>query len=470
MGPLSVSTFIKYFEPADSFIKVRSSPEDITRILATTIESNPIDRTAYQAALASASIPELNEVILAVRKRDPHVEREEIEARLYDVITTVHPAFEINQVTLPSQTNPLADAFFTRTGGASQQFHDRLRTLEQALLENVYGQEKAIRTLSEILLAEGTVRLEPGPLCALLFVGPTGVGKTEVAKVMAKHLFGDNRNSLLRVNCSEYGLPHEVAKLIGSPAGYVGHNEGGYLSEGLKKQSQRVVLFDELEKAHSKVFDFLLPYTDEGEFVDAKGERIDGRQSAIVMTSNLGSDRLERARSGGIGFSRGGAQAINDQLIDLIRPALRESFRPEFIGRLKIIPFRGFDSSDYRNVMQLLLEKSERRLAEAGYTIEFAPNLVSRLVADSYEPQYGARELKGHLHTELLDPLRLWIGRNRLQPNERTRYRLFVSDDQLSIGEISKRGRTLVNVQVLSTHFRSLANSAPQNKSERGDP
>jgi ATP-dependent Clp protease ATP-binding subunit ClpA len=458
MGQLNTGFFIKFFEPLDGFIKVRGSLDEIEAILGARFGAEQLDRDGYMSALAAAAIPDLEDIVhTLVRKIGFVTERSDIEGMLYHIITTVHPSLEINQVSLTCQSSPLTNATFSLTGTASRDFRERLLTLEQTLRAHIYGQDEAIRILSDSLLAECTVRLDSGPLCALLFVGPTGVGKTEVAKVMARHLFGPEKSSLLRINCVEYTLPHEVAKLIGSPPGYIAHSDGGILSEGLKQKGQRLVLFDELEKAHARVFDFLLPYTDDGEFMDAKGATIDGRQSAIVMTSNIGSDRLEDARSGGIGFSRGGADAFSANVLNHIRPALRQHFRPEFIARLKIIPFRGFNRADYASVMQIIIDKAEQRLAEAGYTIRFSPDLVANLIPERYEPQYGARELKGHLKTEVFDPLRLWIGRTKRLPDTRSVVRVFVSDNTLCVGEVRSRGRSLANICVLSNRLRPLS-------------
>ncbi len=295
----------------------------------------------------------------------------------------------------------------------------RLQTLHDHLARRVVGQHEAVERLARsIRRSRAGLKEEHRPIGVFLFVGPTGVGKTLLAKEISKWLFDENRG-LIRIDMSEYGEKHNVARLIGSPPGYVGYGEGGQLTEAVRRQPYAVVLFDEIEKAHPEVFNTMLQLFDEGCLTDGAGRRVDFRNTIIIMTSNVGSrTAVQRAKQ--VGYS---TVSKNDSTRtapqDEYRKALEETFAPEFLNRIDdIVVFRTLEIADVERIVDLELQGLFDRTQRLGYRIKITDGARRRLAALGYESRYGVRSLKRTLADRVEEPLSTLIIDGRLQAGD----------------------------------------------------
>ena len=282
----------------------------------------------------------------------------------------------------------------------------RLQTLCQHLSQRVVGQQEAVEKISRTIRRSRTgLKDENRPIGVFLFVGPTGVGKTLLAKEVSKWLF-DEQRGLIRIDMSEYGEKHNVSRLIGSPPGYVGYGEGGQLTEAVRRRPYSVVLFDEIEKAHPEVFNTMLQIFDEGHLTDGAGRRVDFRNTILIMTSNVGSRAAVR-RSAQVGYStpsKSSCTAAAPQ--GEYRKALESVFAPEFLNRIdEIVVFRTLDEGDVERIVELELEGLFARTCRLGYKVKITDGAKRRLAAMGYEPRYGVRSLKRTLTDNVEEPL-----------------------------------------------------------------
>jgi ATP-dependent Clp protease ATP-binding subunit ClpC len=266
---------------------------------------------------------------------------------------------------------------------------ERLLRLEDQLKARVIGQDEAVAAVAGAIRRGRLGLKDPRrPIGSFLFLGQTGVGKTELTRALSQVLFGSER-SLIRVDMSEYMEKHSVARLIGSPPGYVGHEEGGQLTEQVRRRPYSVVLFDELEKAHPDVFHILLQVLDDGSLTDSRGRRVDFRNTVVIMTSNLGA-----GGSGpkSVGFTTGSEGARERERMTA---ALKEAFRPEFLNRVdELVFFSRLREEDIRRIASLLLEEIRGRAEALGVTLTFSEEAVALVAAEGYDPLYGARPLR----------------------------------------------------------------------------
>jgi ATP-dependent Clp protease ATP-binding subunit ClpB len=275
----------------------------------------------------------------------------------------------------------------------------RLLHLEDLLSQRVVGQPVAVHAICEAIRRSRAGLNDPArPMGVFLFVGPTGVGKTELVKALADLLF-NQEEAIIRLDMSEYMEKHSVAKLIGSPPGYIGHEEGGQLTEALRRRSYAVVLFDEIEKAHSDVFNILLQIFDDGRLTDSKGRTINCKNSLFIMTSNLGSDQLLKQKT-----------TTREEILQCVEPALKAHFRPEFINRIdEILPFLPLQESDMEKIVQIQLTRVAERLKEKGIQLHWQLSIVKHLAEKGYDPFYGARPLKRLIQQEVVNRLSMAI-------------------------------------------------------------
>ena len=282
----------------------------------------------------------------------------------------------------------------------------RLQTLRDHLARRVVGQQEAVEKISRtIRRSRAGLKDENRPIGVFLFVGPTGVGKTLLAKEVSKWLFDEHRG-LIRIDMSEYSEKHNVARLIGSPPGYVGYGEGGQLTEAVRRQPYAVVLFDEIEKAHPEVFNTMLQIFDEGHLTDGSGRRVDFRNTIIIMTSNVGS-RAVIQKSVHVGYSTTSKSAVADRTPQSeYRKALEQTFAPEFLNRIDdIILFRTLEITDVERIIELELQGLLNRTKKLGYKVKITEGAKRRLAAMGYESRYGVRSLKRTLMDNVEEPL-----------------------------------------------------------------
>lgn len=280
--------------------------------------------------------------------------------------------------------------------------------MEDTLHQRIIGQEEAVTAVSKAIRRARVGLKNPNrPIASFIFSGPTGVGKTELTKALANYFFG-SEEAMIRLDMSEYMERHTVSKLIGSPPGYVGYDEGGQLTEAVRRKPYTVVLFDEIEKAHPDVFNMLLQILDEGRLTDAKGRTVDFKNTLLIMTSNIGSKVIEKG-GGGLGFelaSENQAQSQYTRIRSLVNEELKQSFRPEFLNRLdEIIVFRQLSKNEVKQIADIMLREVSTRLAEQGIMLEVSDRFKDFVVEAGYNPSYGARPLRRAVMRLLEDSL-----------------------------------------------------------------
>lgn len=294
---------------------------------------------------------------------------------------------------------------------------DKLLKLEEKLHERVIGQEEAIRAVADaVRLARAGLREGSGPTATFLFLGPTGVGKTELAKTLAEVIFGD-QDALIRIDMSEYGERHSVARLVGAPPGYVGYDEGGQLTEKVRRRPYSVVLLDEIEKAHPDVYNILLQVFDDGRLTDGKGRVVDFTNTIIIATSNLGSDIIQRNLT-----KRGSSEFDEAKQKSELMEVLRGHFRPEFINRIdEIIVFHSLNQSEIRQIVELQLNRVKRTALTQGVELDFDVSVVDHFGAVGFRPEFGARELRRLIRSELETELAREMLSGRIEDGDKVR-------------------------------------------------
>ena len=283
---------------------------------------------------------------------------------------------------------------------------EKLEGMEEFLKSEIVGQNDPIAKITDAVKRSRVGIADPNrPIGSFMLLGPTGVGKTELTKKLAEFMF-DNDEALIRVDMSEFMEAHSVSKLIGSPPGYVGHDEAGGLTEKVRHRPYAVVLFDEIEKAHPEVFNILLQVLDNGQLTDGKGRTVNFRNTIVVLTSNVGADYIGKMES--IGFRRDEDQAEGDysEAKDRVMESLKDSFRPEFLNRLdEIIVFDTLTRETLEKIVHIQLAIVEKRLAEKNVKLKISKKAITALIEKGYTPEYGARPLKRSIQTNVLNPL-----------------------------------------------------------------
>ncbi|MGF1512607.1 MAG: ATP-dependent Clp protease ATP-binding subunit [Elainellaceae cyanobacterium] len=285
---------------------------------------------------------------------------------------------------------------------------EKLLHMEDTLHTRLIGQDEAVRAVSRAIRRARVGLKNPNrPIASFIFSGPTGVGKTELTKALASYFFG-SEDAMIRLDMSEYMERHTVSKLIGSPPGYVGYNEGGQLTEAVRRRPYTVVLFDEIEKAHPDIFNMLLQILEDGRLTDAKGRTVDFKNTLLIMTSNIGSKVIEKGGTG-LGFEFGSenqADAQYTRIRSLVNEELKQYFRPEFLNRIdEIIVFRQLTKDQVKEISDILLKEVFSRLLEQGINLEVTERFKDRLVEEGYNPSYGARPLRRAIMRLLEDSL-----------------------------------------------------------------
>jgi ATP-dependent Clp protease ATP-binding subunit ClpB len=293
----------------------------------------------------------------------------------------------------------------------------KLQRMEEELKKRVMGQDEAIKRVSDVIRRSRAGIGDPDrPNGSFIFLGPTGVGKTELTKALAQFMFNDD-SALIRVDMSEYMEKHSVSKLIGSPPGYVGYDEAGQLTESVRHRPFSVILFDEIEKAHPEVFNMLLQVIDEGRLTDGKGRVVNFKNSIIILTSNIGSQFIEKMES--IGFSNNSDKQDYSNMKEKVLEAMKDHFRPEFINRLdEIIVFDILSEEAIKEIVNLRMKVVKERLVAKDIDFKISDEALSYLAKEGYNPHYGARPLNRLIQNKILNPVASYIISNDMKKGD----------------------------------------------------
>jgi len=286
---------------------------------------------------------------------------------------------------------------------------DKLLRMEQELHTRVIGQNEAVEAVSNAIRRSRAGLADPNrPIGSFLFLGPTGVGKTELCKALANFMF-DSDDAMVRIDMSEFMEKHSVSRLVGAPPGYVGYEEGGYLTEAVRRRPYSVILLDEVEKAHPDVFNILLQVLDDGRLTDGQGRTVDFRNTVVIMTSNLGSDLIQE-RFGALSYA---------EMKELVLSVVSQNFRPEFINRIdELVVFHPLGEQHIASIARIQLARLYQRLDDRGYALHISEAALQKLGENGYDPVYGARPLKRAIQQQIENPLAQQILSGALVPGK----------------------------------------------------
>jgi len=293
---------------------------------------------------------------------------------------------------------------------------DKLLQMEERIHERIIGQEDAVRVVSEaIRRARAGLKDPRRPIGSFIFLGPTGVGKTELARALAEFLF-DDEEAMVRLDMSEYMEKHTVSRLIGAPPGYIGYEEGGQLTEAVRRRPYKVILLDELEKAHPNVLNILLQILEDGRLTDGHGRTVDFKNTVVIMTSNLGTEEFQRQS---LGFARE-TKSEQERRKGAIETAMKQTFRPEFLNRLdEIVIFQGLTEEQIKQIVDLMMKDVKKRLAERKITVELTEEAKVKLAKEGFDPAFGARPLRRTLQRQVENPLSTKILQGEFKEGDR---------------------------------------------------
>ncbi len=400
------NTVFKYLDLADRFVRVRVlGPDDVN--LA--VESD-MNRSGYRQSVIRVCMEEFGGENMALSLAQLHpCDPTAAEDHLYQLCVSVNPGLEIHAVSLADEYNAVEQVTRERKQPSPKtklatRLARRSSLLEERLNERVIGQDQAVQTVvASVRRAAAGLAEDHRPLASFLFVGRTGTGKTELCRALAAEVLG-NEDAFVRIDCTEFAMAHEYSKLIGAPPGYVGHGDGGQLTEAIAKNPESIVLFDEIEKAHPRMHNLLLQILDEGHLTDGKGQSVPFDRSFIVMTSNIGAENVQR-ESNRVGF--GSSVELNDDAVgEIVTRELRENFPPEFLGRVdETVRFRALDLADARKIAQKQLSELVARVRKRGRRVAFTPAVAGWIAKNGFAVESGAREIRRAIRRSIEGPL-----------------------------------------------------------------
>lgn len=409
----------RYFDLADCFVQILALDEAGLALA----ERPGLGRAGYRKLVIEACMPDfrdrLDETLSRLFPDDPLM----VEDLLYQLCVEVNPSLDIHEVRLTvdptaageAPAAPMTDPVAQSRDDLLDRLAGRSRGLEGALRRELEGQDAAIGAVSRAVRSAAAGLGEPQkPLGSFLFTGRTGTGKTELARALAKHLFGSKTaKGLIRIDCSEFAMAHEYSKLIGSPPGYIGHDDGGQLTDAIVENPESIVLFDEIEKAHPKLHSLLLQVLEEGALTDGKGRRVSFERTLVIMTSNCGASEMQSA-SRSLGFGRG-PSLDHGSLQDITQNALEITFSPEFLGRVgDVVLFNELSVDVVERIASKKLTELKERASNRGLSVRFTPAVARWIAERGYRPETGARELRRVIGKEIeprLSDLLLEMGR-----------------------------------------------------------
>ncbi len=411
-------------------IRWKTEKEIITNIKE---KKGEIDELRHRAEIASR-VSDLQKVAEIKYGKIPELEKEIKAAQIK--LTKIQPDMRILKEEVTSQDIARVVSLWTGIPVTKMLEAEtvRLARMEDALHRRLIDQKEAVKAVSDaIRRSRAGIQEEARPIGSFIFLGPSGVGKTELAKALAEFMF-DTEDALVRLDMSEYMERHTVSKIIGSPPGYVGFEEGGQLTEIIRRRPYSVILLDEIEKAHPDVFNILLQILDDGALTDAKGRKVNFKNAIIIMTSNLGSELIQKhATRVGFGFVSEREKIDSESLIqEKIHQALKEKFKPEFLNRVdEIIIFHALTKSDIREIVDMQLAQVKKRLAEKKIKLKISEKAKKLIAELGFDPVYGARPLKRVIQKQILDPLALKMVSGEIKPGES--FKVDVKNEKITI-------------------------------------
>ena len=344
---------------------------------------------------------------------------------------------ELNEVREVVNDDDIAEVIAMMTGvpvkRIAQSEGNRLLNMDEEIKGSVIGQDEAVKKIVQAIQRNRAGLKDPNkPIGTFIFLGPTGVGKTQLAKVLARYLF-DSEDALIRIDMSEYMEKFSVSRLVGAPPGYVGYEEGGQLTEKVRRKPYSIVLLDEIEKAHPDVFHILLQVLDEGRLTDSLGRRIDFRNTILIMTSNIGTRQLNEYGRG-VGFESSAKKASYDASAKtIIENALKKTFAPEFLNRIDdVIMFNALTKEDISKIIDIELKGLYKRVKELGYNLKLTPAAKNYVAEKGFDPKFGARPLKRALQKYVEDAMAETIIKAEIQKG-----------DSITVGFSEKTGITI---------------------------
>jgi ATP-dependent Clp protease ATP-binding subunit ClpC len=406
-------------ELSDRYISGRFLPDKAIDLM---------DQAAARVRLRSRTKPEdtralEDEVRRLNREKDQAVANEDFERarNLRDEIAQLEADLEevrggrrrrVPEVTAEDIAEVVSRATGIPVAQLTEEERSRLLRLEQQLHERVVGQDEAVEAVAEAIRRARAGLSDPNrPIGSFLFLGPTGVGKTELARSLAETLFGEEA-AMIRIDMSEFQERHTVSRLVGAPPGYVGYEEAGQLTEAVRRRPYSVLLLDEIEKAHPDVFNILLQILDEGRLTDAQGRTVDFKNTVIIMTSNMGAERIQQhAREQGESFEQ-----LKEDMMEIVRHHLR----PEFVNRIdEIIVFQALTKDQIVEIARLLLDRTKRRLRAQDIEVEFTEAAVELIADEGFDPEFGARPLRRAIQRRVDNRLSSMLLSGELNPGDR---------------------------------------------------
>ncbi|HEX7065062.1 MAG TPA: ATP-dependent protease ATP-binding subunit ClpC [Bacillales bacterium] len=416
-----------------------------------------IDEGASKVRLRSYTAPpnlkELEQNLEEVRKeKDEAVQGQEFEKaaslrdseqRLREQLEETNKQWKEKQGMENTEVTPedIAQVVANWTGipvkRLEQEESERLLKMEEILHSRVVGQKEAVKSVSQaVRRARAGLKDPKRPIGSFIFLGPTGVGKTELARAVAETLFGDEE-AILRIDMSEYMEKHATSRLVGSPPGYVGHEEGGQLTEKVRQKPYSVILLDEIEKAHPEVFNILLQVLEDGRLTDSKGRVVDFRNTVLIMTSNVGARELKR--NSHVGFNVQNDVAEYGEMKDKVMTELKRTFRPEFLNRIdEIIVFHALEKEHLKQIVSLMSSQLKKRLMEQGIELEMTPKAEEKIVELGFDPDYGARPLRRALQKQIEDRLSEELLKGNIEKGKKVKIGIrngeFVVDSAVKAG------------------------------------
>jgi len=434
---------MKFCESLDRFVQIREFTEDEINKIFKNI--NITDKKSYKRLIISTAIVNYLEEIapLVFGNNNYSLFGEITEQELYNLCIQVNPSLDIKNVTITMEREEEEGITAIDSEGEKEDEDEdithRLINMEKHLRKRIVGQEEAISVVSlAIRKAHVGLKNPQKPIGSFMFAGPTGVGKTELAKALAEFLFGDERE-IIRIDCSEYSMSHEYAKLIGAPPGYIGHKEGGFLTEAVKAKPRSVVLFDELEKAHRKMHNVLLQILDDGILTDNHGERIVFKDCVVIMTTNVGVEEFQKIEKL-IGF---GADEVQKDLNVRKREtskALEKSFPPEFLNRIdEMVTFRPLTKDDNMDIFDIMITEVLNRLEKLGMKLDITQEVKEFIVENGSNQKYGARPLKRAIKNYVENPLSGCILNKEFVKGDEIRTEVIYDENRIEFKKTKKK-------------------------------